>query len=282
MRHPFLVLAGLLASTSIAHAELELKNDGFVTNGPAGFQGGFKAGEAGAAQFVAPAAGRQLLKIQLLFGGGSTATQTVTLKIYDDTAGTDGPGAELHNADYQLTGSDSAMQQIDVSGSNIIVPMQFRVAIVFQHAGAPSIARDADGTIAAAKNFLLDGTLGWQRSSVFGLTGDWVIRAFVSDAGGTTDGPAAGTDAGVGAACTGNASCPNGQFCDLGNHACTFECRTSDDCGGGTCNSLGMCVAGADGGGCCRADGGGAGTGILVGLGTLAMLIVLRRRPPCD
>lgn len=276
-----LVLVGLCSGVSLARAETELKNDGFVTNGTAGFQGGFTSGEAGASRFVAPVAGRQLLKVQLLFGGGSTAEKTVTLKVFDDTAGTDAPGAELHNQDYVLTGSDTQMQEIDLSGQNLIVPAQFRVAVVFQHDGAPSIARDADGSIAADKNYILAAGLGWKKSSVLGLTGDWVIRAFITDGGVTPDGANTSPDAGVGGPCAGNSACPTGQFCDLSNHACTFECRTADDCGGGTCNSLGMCVAATDGGGCCEADGNGTGAGALLGLGTFALLLVVRRRSPC-
>ena len=59
-----------------------------------GFQGGFVAGEIGASRFVAPEAGRTLLKVQLLYGG-ATAQRTVTLRVFDDSAGTDAPGAEL-------------------------------------------------------------------------------------------------------------------------------------------------------------------------------------------
>jgi hypothetical protein len=276
MQKRFLVLACLCATTAVAHAELELKNDGFVTNGTAGFQSGFDPTEAGASRFVAPAPGRQLLKVQLLFGGGSTATRTITLKVYDDTAGTDAPGAELFSADYTLTGSDSAMQEINVAGDNITLPAQFRVAIVMQHMGAPSIARDADGSITGDKNFLLSTQLGWVKSQVFALTGDWIIRAFISD-----DGMAAGDgapDAGVGAACASNTTCPIGQFCDPVTHACSLECRVDDDCGGGTCNSLGQCVGGGEGGGCCQSNRGSAGLPVILAVTTLALLGGWRRR----
>jgi len=273
-------LIGVMWSVSIASAELELKNDGFVSNGTAGFQAGFVIGEIAASRFVAPAAGRQLLKVQLLFGGGSTATQDVTVKVWDDTAGANAPGAELHSADYQLTGSDSAIQEIVIAGT-VNLPAQFRVGIVFQHNGAPSVARDADNTIAADRNYIMASGLGWTRSSTLGLTGDWVIRAFITDGGVAPDG-AGGGDAGVGAACNGNAECPTGQFCDLANNACTFECREDPDCGGGTCNSLGQCIGGGGGGdggggGCCRTDRGGE-AGMLLGLGIGAFLLLRRRK----
>src|SRR5688572_19534555 len=160
---------------SVAVAETELKNDGFVSNGTAGFQGGFTDGEIGASRFIAPAAGRQLLKVQLLFGGATTQ-RTITLKVYDDSAGTLAPGGELFTGDFQLTGSDSAIQEISLVANNITVPAQFRVGVEFQCTGMcgyPSIARDADGTIDAAKNYLRADGIGWQQSQTFGLTGDW-------------------------------------------------------------------------------------------------------------
>jgi MYXO-CTERM domain-containing protein len=135
----------------------------------------------------------------------------------------------------------------------------------------------------ADKNYILTDAGMWFRSSTLGLQGDWIIRAFVNGSGpGPTD---AGPDAGpnvtpdapmTGNQCSGNAQCPQGQFCDLAQGACTFECRTDDDCGGGNCNSLGQCVGGGtSSGGCCRADGGGGSTGALLGLG---LLLVWRRR----
>ncbi|HEY5921410.1 MAG TPA: MYXO-CTERM sorting domain-containing protein [Kofleriaceae bacterium] len=272
---------GVLAWSSAAVAETELKNDGFVTNGTAGFQGGFHNNEIGASRFVAPAAGRQLLKVQLLFGG-ATAQRTITLKVWDDTAGGNAPGGELYTGDFQMTGSDSAMQEINLVVDNVIVPAQFRVGILMQCSvdpcGYPSIARDADGLNAPDKNYLMESSLGWQRSATFGLNGDWIIRAFITDGGGaTSDG---GVDAGVtGGACNGNAECPGGQFCDLANHACTFECRSAEDCGGGTCNSLGMCVGGGDrdASGCCRVESNGD-VGVWVVLGVGVLLVIVRRR----
>ncbi|MDB4954840.1 MAG: hypothetical protein JWO36_2409 [Myxococcales bacterium] len=281
----FLIL-GALASR--AHADVELKNDGFNTGDTPAAQGGFDAGEAAASRYVAPSAGLQLLKVQLLFAG-ATATRDITFKVWDDTAGTDTPGTELFTGDFTLTGSNSALQQIDLTMDNVIVPQQFRVGIVFitgAHStppvSYPSVVRDTDGTIKADKNFILATGLGWTKSQALGLQGDWVIRAFVSggalpDAGVGGDGGVGGPDAGVGAACQGNTDCPLGQFCELSNHHCTFECRTSADCPTGTCNSLGMCIgAGNTGkGGCCQTDRDGQAAGVLLGIG---VLFVMRRR----
>jgi hypothetical protein len=272
-----LALLGVMLASTPAWAEVELKNDGFVSPQAAGFQAGFVSGEIGASRFVAPEAGRQLLKVQLLFGGAATQ-QSITLKVWDDTAGGNTPGAELYSGDFQLTGSDSAIQEILTTDMTVTLPMQFRVGIVFQHNGLPSIARDADNTIDAAKNYIFANPGGWIRSQTAGLSGDWIIRAFVTDGAVVPPDGAPGVDAGVGADCNGNAECPVGQFCE--NNACTFDCREDTDCGGGTCNSLGQCVggsAGDDGGGCCQTDRGGGEVGMLI-FGAMFGVGVLRRR----
>lgn len=287
------VMAAAWSTAAPAHAQLTLQNDGF-TSGTAGVQSGFVAGEIGASRFLAPSAGRTLQQVVLFFGGATT-TQTVTLHVWDDSAGTNAPGAELYSGDFQVMGSDSNLSAIDLNGMNVVVPAQFRVGIEFQHNGLPSIARDADGTIAAANNYIMAQGIGWVRSQSLGLTGDWIIRAIVSDAGGTPDagttgpdagttGPDAGTtgpDAGTGGSCNGNADCPVGQFCDTQLHSCTFECRTDSDCGGGTCNSLGQCLAAdGDSGGCCST--GSATTGGMLGAlglaGAVGLLVTRRRR----
>jgi len=267
-----IAIAMWVGMTSAANAE-ELKNDSFVSGQAAGFQTGFATGEAGASRFVAPDAGRTLQRITFLFGG-DTAMKTVTLKVWDDTAGTDAPGTELFSGDFSITGNDTAFQQADLAASNITLPQQFRVGIFFQHDGVPSIARDVDGLTAPDKNFIYSGT--WVKSSTFNLMGDWVIRAEISagvgpqpDAGVTGDAPA-----GTGGACTGNAQCPGGQFCDLDHMSCTFDCRMDSDCGEGTCNSLGQCIGVDGGGGCgCRSNG---APGVL-GL-ALVLLLITRRK----
>ncbi|MFO0551431.1 MAG: dickkopf-related protein [Polyangiaceae bacterium] len=293
---------------SVASAQVELKNDGFVDMGSAGFQQGFVIGEMGASRFSPPQAGVQLLSIQLLFGGGAEGVmRDVTLHIYDDSAGTDDPGAELFSADYQLSASDMALQEIDLSADNVIVPSQFRVAIEFQHAGAPSIARDDDGTITSSKNFIMAQGIGWVKSSTLGLTGDWVIRAYVEDGGNPTTtsssstgssmgnggagaggSPSSGGAPGVGGSgsgdeCNSNADCPAYQYCGPSN-TCTFDCRAEADCASGqTCNSLGQCVGNDDGGCSCTLAGdddpSSAAPWLALGaLGVSAMVVSGRRQ----
>ncbi len=265
LRRMIIGCALFLASSTSARADVELKNDGFVSGAQATFQTGFATGEAGAVRFVAPSANRRLVKLQLLFGGATTM-QDLTIKVFDDTAGTDAPGAELFMSDFTLTGADNAMQELDLTSGNIFVPQQFRVAIYFNHNGAPAIANDADGNIAADKNYIFSGT--WKRSSALGLTGDWVIRAFVSDAG--------APDAGAGSFCDTNAECGNRRYCDVPHHACTFDCQDNTECpSGGQCNNLGQCEGGGKDDGGCQTTNGALG-GMLLAMAGL--LVALRRR----
>lgn len=293
---PFLLMMALWVER--ASAQVTLQNDGFESGQTLGAQGGFAPGEIGASRFVAPGPGRRLQSV-LLFFGGASGTRTITLHVWDDSAGTTVPGPELFSADFDLIGSDQNLSSIDVGAMNIVVPQQFRIGIEMQNAGVPSLARDVDKSIAQDRNYLF-GDLGfgirWYRSYDAGLRGDWILRAVVSDGGSGTpdagtgtpdaatggpDGGTGGPDAGTGGTCNGNAECPLGQFCDTQLHTCTFECRTADDCGGGTCNSLGQCVAAdGDGGGCCST--GSATTGGMLGAlglaGAVGLLVTRRRR----
>lgn len=202
----FLTLFVLMSTVSLgsyaAAQETTLQNDGFVDGQPVGFQGGFVADEIAASRFLPTGTGPwQLKRVQFLLGG-STSTVTVTLRVYNDAAGTTNPGTEIFSGDYLINGSDVAMQEVDLTAENVSVSGQFRVGIQFQHSGLPSVARDGDGTITASRNFIYTPSVpGWFQSSLFGLTGDWVIRAVVQPStpgGGGTGAPDILTIADVG------------------------------------------------------------------------------------
>ncbi len=208
----------LLTFSSAAIAEDELKNDGLVENGGVAFQSGFVAGEVAAGRFVPANAGMRVTRVQVLFGGGTPdEKQKVTLKIWDDTALTDEPGEELYVADYELISADMALQELDFSADNILVSGPFRVGVSFQHDGLPSVARDDDGTIAADKNFILADNLGWKPSADLGLTGDFVLRAFVDDmaqgggGAGGTGGAGVGGSGGAGGSTGSTTTTPTGM-----------------------------------------------------------------------
>jgi hypothetical protein len=165
-----------------------------------------------------------------------------------------------------MMGSNTAIQEL-VPDIPVELPTQFRVGLEFQHDGTPTIGTDNDMTNTAGRNFLFATNGGWRESSAFGVKGDWIIRAFIDGTGGP-----------IGQACTGNGDCPTGEFCDTDVGACTFECRTSADCNGQVCNSLGQCLIDASqGGGCCQTDRGGGEVATLFGAGMLGLLLRRRR-----
>jgi hypothetical protein len=153
-----------------------LLNDGFSGAGAA-FQGGFVSGEEAAVTLGPVDRSFKVTKVRLLFGG-TAGVRTVTLRIYAD-AGTASPGTLLHSADFQITASDSAFQELDLSGANVTLPAgRVRVSLRFTADGLPCVARDGDGTITAGRNWIETGGT-WSDASSLGVTGDWIIRAEV-------------------------------------------------------------------------------------------------------
>jgi MYXO-CTERM domain-containing protein len=286
----FGLLPSLWLAAAPAAAQTELKNDSFADAQVVAFQGGFVAGEMAGARFV-PAGPCTITKIQILFGGGAT-THDVTLHIYDDATGNPIPGTELMTpTTVSLTGNSSAWNELDMSQiATVTATGPFRIAFEWTHAGYPSVARDNDGNTYPDRNFLKEATLGWRQSSFFGVTGDWVIRAFVEysgqeDAGVPEDAapqvdaaPAAdaGPQADAGApGCQSNTECPAGQYCGS-QSVCTQDCVVDNDCAGGaTCNSLGQCVAKSSGG--CAVTPGRPLTSLGF-LAALALAALVRRR----
>ena len=174
---PVLVL--LLCASSPA-VERTLQNDGWLEDQQAAFQAGFVANEIGAVVLGAPPGDYPLRirKVQLLFAGGPVGVEKfVGLSIWRDT-GANNPGALLFAQEYLLTAAPTALHEIVIE--NLVVQDgDFRVGIVFHHSGPPAIARDDDGTIAVGRNLIYAEGLGWLPSAIFGLTGDWIIRAVV-------------------------------------------------------------------------------------------------------
>lgn len=188
--------AALLA-TPLAGAQEELRNDGFVDGQSAGFQSGFVAGEAGASRFTASGPGT-LVKVQFLFGGGMDGVKKdLNVHVWNDTAMTDDPGIELYAGTYGSIAADMALQEVDLTDKMVTVPATFRVGVEMLHDGLPSIARDNDDTINPDANFVLVNGTTWKKSSDLGVTGDWIIRAFVDTGAGGTGG-AGGSAGGAG------------------------------------------------------------------------------------
>jgi MYXO-CTERM domain-containing protein len=182
----FVALALFVASSANA-TEYTLQNDDFVSGDMVGFQAGFAAGETGASKFVLPGGvtAAKLVKAQLLFGG-ATSTVDATVIVWDDpntcpTGMSCNPGAQLDTQDVQMTGSNSAMQEVTLTP--VVVTGPFRVGILFTITGVPCIARDTRGMNYPDRNFIEANPPydGWWKSNLLGLTGDWIIRVVIDD-----------------------------------------------------------------------------------------------------
>jgi hypothetical protein len=171
----------ILASSSAGAATEELKLDGFGPGESALIAPYNQPGEIVAVRLVPTiTCPCRLENVQLLFAG-STATETVVIRIWDDPGGSADPGTEIFAGSADLTGSNVALQLVDFSASEVMVTGPFRVGIEFTHIGFPSVPWDDDGTIDEANNFFFLESLGtWHQSSVF-VTGDWIVRATISN-----------------------------------------------------------------------------------------------------
>ena len=269
-----ILIAGLLGLSTPAGAESPpttiVQNDGFFFGDPIGTPLGLAAGDVVAARFTAAGGASALIEVMVVVGGGTGSEQLpITLKVWDDTAQTDEPGAELFSSQEFLSSTTTPTLQF-ISLAGVGVPSRFRVGIVLGADAPPTVAHDTDGTIAADNNFTFHPATGWRKSQADGIPGDWIIRANLVGGGG-----GGGGGGGVGA-CFG-ATCPAGQFCDDTIRACTFECRTEDDCGGAFCNGNGQCV-GEGGVGCCQTGGGAGRAASVLALAVLALVLRRRRR----
>ena len=160
---------------------IELRNDSFVEGSiDALFQFGFVTGEEAASRFTT-CEGAHLRATRLVFGLGD-GPRTVTLRVYDDSAGTDDVGAPIFSQDFPIESNLNQLSEFDLEEFAIVVPSRFRIGIAFQHDDLPSIARDNDANIVAAANFVrldVGGSFQWFRSEAVGVTTDWILRAEV-------------------------------------------------------------------------------------------------------
>ena len=142
------------------------------------FQDGFEASEIAAVRLEpdipCPC---QITDVRLLFGGTPGSDVPVTLHIWED-GGAVIPGTELLSLPLTLTANDLALSTISLGASPVPVSSPFRVGIEFGSAGAPSIARDHDGTV-PGRNFILNGNATWVDATSEDVTGDWIIRATI-------------------------------------------------------------------------------------------------------
>lgn len=158
----------------------ELKNDSWPASLVAHFQGGFAAGERAAVRLIPPGPCPCPISGVSVLIGGAAGFADVGLRIWDDVALTDEPGALLYSDDLQLAAGGAAINFIPLTFEDITVDGPFRLGFEMLTGGFPSVARDDDG-IHPGVNFIDETIAGWVESSTLGLLGDWIMRAVVSN-----------------------------------------------------------------------------------------------------
>jgi hypothetical protein len=112
-----------------------------------------------------------------MFGGAPGSDIPITLHFWDDSGVVD-PGSLLFSISQTLTANDLALNAIDLSTTPVPVNGPFRVGVEFDNPGAPSVARDHDGTV-PGRNFIYNDSTTWVDATTQGVTGDWIIRASI-------------------------------------------------------------------------------------------------------
>jgi hypothetical protein len=158
----------------------ELKNDAWPPSLAAHFQGGFLAGESAGIRLTPPGPCPCPINGVSVLIGGAPGFADIGLRIWDDSALTDSPGALIYSDDLELASAGAAINFIPLALEEISVDGPFRLGFEMLNGGFPAVARDDDG-IHAGLNFIDDETLGWVESGTLGLLGDWIMRAAVTN-----------------------------------------------------------------------------------------------------
>ena len=172
---------GVVCSPAFGERKI-LQNDSF--SGVATFTqlASFGELEIGAAVFTADAGDYpfrieniQVLVLSLL----PETIGMVSVTVWEDV-GTPMPGQVLHTSTFgfQVEGSTTLMNQLDLSCENVIVTSgSVRVGVVWEYVGDPiGIGFDLDG-ITPGINTVYSAPLGgWQFAETLGVAGDWIFR----------------------------------------------------------------------------------------------------------
>ncbi|MCB9778645.1 MAG: hypothetical protein H6742_08800 [Alphaproteobacteria bacterium] len=212
-----LILAALVAAPSAQAGSRWLQNDGFDDGDLAGFQGGFVQYECWGSIYQPTSTEYPFTveKVRLLVGGTSSK-EIFSVHFYQSDTATFSGATYLGGEGVAIVGSDSAFSDINVAElelGTISVDSGFLgISVCLEaHSGYPAIARDNDGMSNATRNWIYaDAGTGWKwwQSNIFGLTGDWIMRACIQGAGVGPDedctGDGGGGDGGTGDGGTGD------------------------------------------------------------------------------
>jgi len=181
-----LLLVVVLAVPVLADAAIkELSNDSFSGSGSITCQIGFSAGESAAVKLTADPGDYpyQILKIRMLVCPAPPPNiLTVILRISEDNTGTVLPGPTIYEEIVQITGSDVALNELDLSLNNIIITSgSVRVELHwYDFPPPPGLAHDDDWFVPNVVNYIYaeisPGVYQWTYADALGVFGDWIVR----------------------------------------------------------------------------------------------------------
>lgn len=156
----------------------ELSNDSFSGIGSVACVIGFLESESAAVKLTADPGDYpyQVKKIRMLVCPASTSG-FVILRLYEDNTGTAVPGPLIYEEVVQVTGSDDAVNEVDLSVNQIFITGgSVRVELEWFQNSPPGLAYDSDGFV-PNHNYIYSNPPGaWFYANQLGVTGDWIIR----------------------------------------------------------------------------------------------------------
>jgi hypothetical protein len=177
----------LMAAVAVPGWTVEkiLQNDSFSGVGTAYcvLPQSFQVGEIAAARFTPEPSDYpfQILEVQVLVCPDS-AQQVIILNVWLDDGVSDQPGDNIHAEAFTLTGSDDALNGLDVSSQGLVVNSgSIRIGFEYDPFFPPQagFARDTDGHVLPQPNFIYglpDPPYGWRPADYYGMNHDWIIR----------------------------------------------------------------------------------------------------------
>ena len=166
-----------------------LKNDDYILGGAYTARTSFQWSEAAGAKLTAQATDYpyRIEAIQVLVADsnpGGSASDMVTIDIYQDNAGTANPGPLIFSSGGTTYGvvSDS-INEIDLTAESIQVASgSIRIAISLVGNDPPTVGFGTDTNgIQSQRNYVrrANGTWSFAENPPFGINGDWIIRGRV-------------------------------------------------------------------------------------------------------
>lgn len=180
------LLLVLLATAPAGAVVKELSNDSFSGAGSLTCVLGFAEAESAASKLTADPGDYpyEIKKVRMLICPEPTSGFAI-LRIYEDNTGTPVPGPLIYEEIVQVTASDIALNQVDLSLEGIVISSgSVRVELEWYQAAppGPGLARDNDGFTPNVNYIYVNPPGVWMYANDAGVLGDWIIRMEIDTA----------------------------------------------------------------------------------------------------